>query len=218
MRPAPRAVDAFGSEDPADVTGDPWLMRTIALQTADSRWYGGAVYTSRVHFDVPEAPRRRNVVLVRGLGALPGSPADAPFSESAAGPPGPAGGAGVLARIDREDAALVFDGARWLRVGSARCAAALGARFVTALTEYLARPAHPLSVHDVGPALLEITDEYRAGSGAHHAALSEAVSGVLDAHAVSPEEFSDEFGSDPWAAPAAPPGLGLKWGRRAARA
>jgi hypothetical protein len=49
-------------------------------------------------------------------------------------------------------------------------------------------------VHDIAPAVEEMIDDFRMGCYRHHCALSEAVAGVLDRHAMDPSEFLEASG------------------------
>ena len=190
--PAEQKLCAFGSEDTSDITGDHGLMRVVLLNCIDRDWYGGAVLVSRTHFDTPDRPERANLRVVKG-GAI---------RLSGGGPPGPSEtqrqGPGALIdkaamgpsarRMDDQDAAVVYDGERWVHMTVSECVFELCRGVVSTLEMYMDSNAD--RVHDIAPAVHEICDGIRGGSVAHYALLSEAVAGMLDKHAISLEEFS----------------------------
>ena len=204
----------FGAEDVSDLVGDHALMRLVMLQCMDNAWYGGAVFASRAHFDTPEEPRRRNVVVIRGGGvdgarlrglvdwdrgggrllalAIPEQAAAQP----AAQPPAaliPAVGAWgpAFERLCREDVAAAYDGSQWVPMRVERCVFALAGRFVGALTRYLEENAAIVS--DIAPAMEEMCDGFRCGKMRHHSQLCEALAVMLDKHSVAPAEFLRGF-------------------------
>lgn len=194
----------------SDIMQDHALMRLIMLHCLDREWYGGAVFASRVHFDTPERPGRRNVVVIKcrdspsgaalrnltdaasGCAASGGEALLAIQSERAKTSPAPlipaAGAWGpVFERLCREDVAAVFDGAMWQPMRVERCAFGMASRFVGALTRYL--DSERGRVNDIAPAVEEMCEGFRGGKMRDHSQLCEALATMMDKHAVTPSEF-----------------------------
>ena len=205
------AMEAHGREDVSDVLRDHALMRTVILHCLDGEWYGGAVFASRVHFDTPERPGRRNVAVIKCRGSPAGAALRKLVESAAEGASGgeallaistergngggaaqsviPAAGAWgpVFERLCREDVAAVFDGAMWLPMRVERCAFGMASRFVGALTHYLESDRE--RVGDVAPAVEELCENFRGGKMRDHSQLCEALATIMDKHAMTPREF-----------------------------
>lgn len=197
---------AFGKEDLSDLLGDHDLMRGVLVQCVDNAWYGGAVFASRTHFDTAERPERRNVAIVRG-GAR-GKLAERLLADGATASGATESGGeeagrertprfmresqGLLGTLCRSDVVAAYDGQYWVPRRVEDCVHAVNKRFVDCVAGYLRE--HREKVHDIAPAVEEMVDDYRMGVYRHHFALSEAVAGVLDRHALDPGEFLDMSG------------------------